>query len=51
MITAVAAVVIIAGVLMARQEKARQRDVQMAQADAGALPNHIPRGSGEAAAS
>jgi putrescine transport system permease protein len=28
-----------AGVLMARQEKVRQRDVQMAQAGAGALPN------------
>jgi len=39
MITAVAAVVIIAGVLMARQEKARQRDEQMAQTGAGALPN------------
>jgi putrescine transport system permease protein len=51
MITAVAAVVVAAGVLMARQERARQRDVQMAQAGAGALPNHIPLGSGEAAAS
>jgi putrescine transport system permease protein len=51
MITAVAAVVVTAGVLMARQEKARQRDVQMAQADAGTLPNHIARGSGAAAAS
>jgi len=37
MITAVAAVVVTAGVLMARQEKARQRDVQMAQAGAGHL--------------
>lgn len=31
--------VIVAGVLMARQERARRRDVQMAQAAAGALPN------------
>jgi hypothetical protein len=37
-------------VLMARREKARQRDVQMAQAGAGALPNHLPIGSGEATA-
>jgi len=30
--------VIVAGILMARQERARQRDIQMAQAGAGALP-------------
>jgi putrescine transport system permease protein len=39
MVSAVTIFVIAAGVLMARQEKARQRDVQMAQAGAGALPN------------
>jgi putrescine transport system permease protein len=41
MITAVAAVVVVAGLLMARQEKVRQRDVQMAQAGAGALPSVV----------
>jgi len=51
MITAVAAVVVTAGVLMARQEKARQRDVQMAQAGAGALPNGMHPGLGEVTAS
>jgi putrescine transport system permease protein len=39
MVGVVTIFVIAAGVLMARQEKARQRDVQMAQAGAGALPN------------
>jgi putrescine transport system permease protein len=38
MVSTVTIFVIAAGVLMARQEKARQRDVQMAQAAAGALP-------------
>jgi putrescine transport system permease protein len=47
MITAVAAVVVTAGVLMARQEKARQRDVQMAQAGAGALPSEMRGGCAE----
>jgi putrescine transport system permease protein len=40
MVSAVTIFVIAAGVLMARQEKTRRRDVQMAQAGAGALPNH-----------
>jgi putrescine transport system permease protein len=39
MVGTVTIFVIVAGMLMARQEKARQRDVQMAQAAAGALPN------------
>ncbi len=39
MVSAVTIFVIAAGVLMARQERARRRDVQMAQAGAGALPN------------
>jgi putrescine transport system permease protein len=39
MVGAVTMFVIAAGVLMARQEKVRRRDVQMAQAGAGALPN------------
>ena len=39
MVSAVTIFVIAAGVLMARQEKVRRRDVQMAQAGAGALPN------------
>jgi putrescine transport system permease protein len=47
MITAVAAVVVVSGVLMARQEKARQRDVQMAQAGAGALPSEMRGGFAE----
>jgi hypothetical protein len=34
----VAMFVIATGVLMARQEKIRQRDAQMAAANAGALP-------------
>jgi putrescine transport system permease protein len=38
MVSTVTIFVIATGVLMARQEKARQRDVQMAQAAAGALP-------------
>lgn len=33
--------VIVAGILMARQERARQRDIQMAQAGAGALPGEL----------
>jgi hypothetical protein len=37
MVTVVACFVVAAGILMARQEKIRQRDVQMAQAGAGAL--------------
>jgi len=38
MVGTVTIFVVAAGVLMARQEKSRQRDVQMAQAGAGALP-------------
>ena len=38
MVTVVTVFVVVAGVLMARQEKARQRDAQMAAATAGALP-------------
>ena len=38
MVSVVTVFVVIAGVLMARQEKARQRDAQMAAANAGALP-------------
>jgi len=38
MVGTVTIFVVAAGVLMARQEKVRQRDVQMAQAGAGALP-------------
>lgn len=38
MVGAVTIFVIAAGVLMARQEKVRQRDMQMAQAGAGVLP-------------
>ena len=38
MVSTVTLFVIAAGVLMARKEKARQRDAQMAQANAGALP-------------
>jgi putrescine transport system permease protein len=38
MVCTVTVFVIIAGVLMARQERARQRDAQMAAANAGALP-------------
>ena len=38
MVGTVTIFVVAAGVLMARQEKFRQRDVQMAQAGAGALP-------------
>jgi putrescine transport system permease protein len=38
MVSTVTIFVIAAGVLMARQEKTRQRDVQMAQAAAGTLP-------------
>jgi putrescine transport system permease protein len=38
MVSVVTAFVIAAGILMARQEKARQRDAQMAAATAGALP-------------
>ena len=37
MVSVVALFVVCAGIMMARQEKARQRDVQMAQATAGAL--------------
>jgi putrescine transport system permease protein len=37
MITAVAVVIVIAGVLMARQEKARHRDMHLAQATGGLL--------------
>jgi putrescine transport system permease protein len=37
MVSVVALFVVCAGVMMARQEKARQRDVQMAQATAGVL--------------
>jgi putrescine transport system permease protein len=40
MVGAVTVFVIAAGVLMARQERARQRDAQMAAANAGALPPH-----------
>jgi putrescine transport system permease protein len=39
MVSTVTIFVIVAGMLMARQEKARLRDVQMAQAAGGALPN------------
>jgi putrescine transport system permease protein len=39
MVGTVTIFVIVAGMLMARQEKVRRRDVQMAQAAAGALPN------------
>jgi putrescine transport system permease protein len=39
MVGAVTIFVVAAGVLMARQEKVRRRDVQMAQAGAGVLPN------------
>jgi putrescine transport system permease protein len=38
MVSVVTVFVVVAGVLMARQEKARQRDAQMAAATAGALP-------------
>jgi len=38
MVSVVTVFVIVAGILMARQEKARQRDAQMAAANAGALP-------------
>ena len=38
MVGVVTVFVIVAGILMARQEKARQRDAQMAAATAGALP-------------
>jgi len=38
MVSTVTVFVIVAGILMARQEKTRQRDAQMAQANAGALP-------------
>jgi putrescine transport system permease protein len=38
MVSVVTVFVIVAGILMARQEKARQRDAQMAAATAGALP-------------
>ena len=38
MVSVVAVFVVVAGILMARQEKARQRDAQMAAATAGALP-------------
>jgi putrescine transport system permease protein len=38
MVSVVTVFVIAAGILMARQEKARQRDAQMAAATAGALP-------------
>jgi len=38
MVGVVTVFVILAGILMARQEKARQRDAQMAAATAGALP-------------
>jgi putrescine transport system permease protein len=37
MVSVVAVFVVCAGIMMARQEKVRQRDVQMAQAGAGAL--------------
>jgi putrescine transport system permease protein len=37
MVSVVALFVVCAGIMMARQEKARQRDVQMAQATAGVL--------------
>jgi putrescine transport system permease protein len=39
MVSVVTVFVIAAGILMARQEKARQRDAQMAAATAGALPH------------
>ncbi|HVY81125.1 MAG TPA: ABC transporter permease subunit [Steroidobacteraceae bacterium] len=39
MVSVVTIFVIGAGILMARQEKARRRDEQMAQAEAGALPS------------
>jgi putrescine transport system permease protein len=38
MVSVVTVFVVVAGILMARQEKARQRDAQMAAATAGALP-------------
>jgi putrescine transport system permease protein len=38
MVSTVTIFVIVAGMLMARQERARLRDVQMAQAAGGALP-------------
>jgi putrescine transport system permease protein len=38
MVGVVTIFVVVAGVLMARQERVRQRDVQMAQAGAGAVP-------------
>jgi putrescine transport system permease protein len=38
MVSIVTVFVVVAGILMARQEKARQRDAQMAAATAGALP-------------
>jgi putrescine transport system permease protein len=38
MVSVVTVFVVAAGILMARQEKARQRDAQMAAANAGALP-------------
>jgi putrescine transport system permease protein len=38
MVSVVTVFVIAAGILMARQEKARQRDAQMAAANAGAIP-------------
>jgi putrescine transport system permease protein len=37
MVSVVALFVVCAGIMMARQEKTRQRDVQMAQANAGAV--------------
>jgi putrescine transport system permease protein len=39
MVGVVTVFVVLAGILMARQEKARQRDAQMAAATAGALPH------------
>jgi putrescine transport system permease protein len=43
MITSVAVVIVIAGVLMSRQEKARQRDMHLAQATGGLLqPDVVP---------
>jgi putrescine transport system permease protein len=43
MITSVAVVIVIAGVLMTRQEKARQRDMHLAQATEGLLqPDVVP---------
>jgi putrescine transport system permease protein len=41
MISTVAAVVIVAGVLNARREKLRQLDIQLAQSGAGMLPNEM----------